>query len=146
MQKSAILNGVIVAAVIVFVLVVGWYKSGQRSSSDDTSVAQVAEPVAEESATPAVAKAMPRFVDLGAHECKACKEMAPILKELQAEYEGRAIVEFIDVWKNPEAGQEYSLRLIPTQIFYDRQGKEVWRHEGFLSKGDIVAKLAELGA
>ncbi len=74
------------------------------------------------------------------------QEDAPILAELKAEYAGRATIEFIDVWKNPEAGKAYGVRVIPTQIFYDREGREVWRHEGFLCREQIIARLKELGA
>jgi thioredoxin 1 len=65
---------------------------------------------------------------------------------LRNDYAGRATIEFIDVWKDPGAGETYGVRLIPTQIFLDRDGKEVWRHEGFLPKAEIIAKLKELGA
>jgi thioredoxin 1 len=92
-----------------------------------------------------VVKAVPRLVDLGADKCIPCKMMAPILEELKHEYEGRLEVEFIDVWKNPEAGREYQIRVIPTQIFYNEKGKELFRHEGFFSKADILAKWKEFG-
>jgi thioredoxin 1 len=94
---------------------------------------------------PAMAKKMPRVIDLGADKCKACKELAPILEQLRKEYEGRVTVEFIDVWKNPKAGEPYKISAIPTQVFFDADGKEVWRHVGFLPKADFVAKFAELG-
>ena len=71
--------------------------------------------------------------------------MAPILEELKKEYAGRLKVEFIDVWKNPDEGKKYSIRMIPTQIFYDASGKELFRHEGFFGKADILAKCKELG-
>jgi thioredoxin 1 len=85
---------------------------------------------------------LPRLVDLGADKCKACKALAPILDALREEYKGRLSVEFIDVWKDPSAGEPYNIRLIPTQILYDRSGKEVWRHEGFISKEDLKALFA----
>jgi thioredoxin 1 len=88
---------------------------------------------------------LPRVVDLGADKCIPCKQLAPILAELKKEYDGRVIVEFIDVWKNRAAGEPYKIRIIPTQVFFDREGKEVWRHEGFLPKADFIAKFAELG-
>lgn len=88
---------------------------------------------------------MVTMVDLGAKECIPCKMMAPIMVELEKEYQGRAAVIFIDVWKNPGAGQQYGIRAIPTQIFYDAQGKEISRHEGFLDKQSIIATLARLG-
>jgi thioredoxin 1 len=94
---------------------------------------------------PAAGKKLPRVVDLGADKCKACKDLAPILEQLRKDYEGRVTVDFIDVWKTPKAGEPYKIRVIPTQIFFDADGKEVWRHEGFLPKADFIAKFAELG-
>ncbi len=96
-------------------------------------------------AKPQPKKALPRLVDLGAKKCIPCKLMAPILEELKTEYAETFDVEFIAVWENPEAGREYGIRLIPTQIFYDSSGKELFRHEGFFSKEDILAKWKELG-
>ena len=90
-------------------------------------------------------KKLPRLVDLGAGKCVPCKMMAPILEGLKKEYGGRMDVQFIDVWKTPEAGKEYGIRVIPTQIFYGMDGKELFRHEGFFGKEDILAKWKELG-
>lgn len=89
--------------------------------------------------------ALPRLVDLGAKACIPCKLMAPILEDLKKEYAGRMHVDFIDVWQNRNAGEEYGIQAIPTQIFYDASGKERFRHEGFISKEDILAKWKELG-
>lgn len=88
---------------------------------------------------------LPQLVDLGADKCIPCKMMAPLLEELRIEYEGRLVVTFIDVWKNPAPGRQYGIRAIPTQIFLDPSGKELFRHEGFFSKEDILAKWRELG-
>jgi thioredoxin 1 len=88
---------------------------------------------------------VPRLVDLGAHKCIPCKMMAPILEELKKEYAGRLQVDFIDVWQSPDAGKKYKINLIPTQIFLDGNGKELFRHEGFFAKKDILAKWKELG-
>ena len=88
---------------------------------------------------------LPRLVDLGAGKCIPCKMMAPILEELKTEYKGRFEVVIIDVWENPDEAKKYNIRLIPTQIFYDASGKELFRHEGFFSKEDILAKWKELG-
>ncbi len=87
------------------------------------------------------------MVDIGAKKCIPCKMMAPILEELEKEYgeSGKAAIIFIDVWENREAGPKFGVRVIPTQIFYDREGKEVYRHEGFMSKKEIVAMLQKLG-
>lgn len=90
-------------------------------------------------------KKLPKLVDLGAGMCIPCQKMAPILEELKKEYAGKLEVEFIDVRKNPDAAKKYGIQLIPTQIFYDSTGKELFRNEGFLGKEDILAKWKELG-
>jgi thioredoxin 1 len=89
--------------------------------------------------------AVPRLVDLGAGKCIPCKQMAPILEELKKEYAGRMEVEFIEVWKNPDAGKAYGVEMIPTQIFYDASGTELFRHTGFFGREDILGKWKELG-
>lgn len=86
---------------------------------------------------------LPRLVDLGADKCKACKELAPILDALREEYKGRLDVVFYDVWKDPAPAKKYGIRLIPTQILFDKDGKEVWRHEGFISKENLKKLFAE---
>jgi len=96
--------------------------------------------------SPAVdATGLPRLLDLGAGKCIPCKMMAPILEELKTEYAGAMEVVFIDVWQDKDAGQKYGIQSIPTQIFYDASGKELFRHEGFFAKEDILAKWKELG-
>jgi thioredoxin 1 len=101
---------------------------------------------AAEGAPAAEAKpAFPRLVDLGADKCIPCKMMAPVLAELAKEYAGQLDVVFIDVWKNPGEAPRYRINVIPTQIFFDAAGRELFRHEGFYAKKDILAKWKELG-
>lgn len=102
------------------------------------------DPVSTAVAT-SVENALPRLVDLGADKCIPCKAMAPILEDLKREYANTFTVEFIDVWKNPTVAEPYDINLIPTQIFFDAEGNELWRHEGFLAKEGILSKWKELG-
>ena len=88
---------------------------------------------------------LPRLLDLGAHSCIPCKMMAPILDELKKNYAGVFKTEFIDVWQNPDAGKQYGIQSIPTQIFFDADGKELFRHVGFFSKEDILATWEKHG-
>lgn len=85
------------------------------------------------------------MVDLGAHKCIPCKMMAPIIKELQEEYAGRASIIFIDVWEHREQVQRFGIQAIPTQIFYDKQGMEIERHIGFMDKKSILGFFKKLG-
>ena len=110
-----------------------------------TTNAIVSNTAAVTNAAPVATNALPRLVDLGAGKCIPCKLMAPILEELKSNYVGRLDVQFIDVWKDPAAGKPYQIKLIPTQIFLGADGKERFRHEGFLSREDILAKWQELG-
>jgi thioredoxin 1 len=90
-------------------------------------------------------KGMVTLVDLGANACIPCKMMAPILEKLEKVYQGKAAVVFIDVWKTPDEAKRFNLQVIPTQIFYDKKGKEVFRHMGFMGEKDIVSVLNKLG-
>lgn len=99
--------------------------------------------------TAIAAETLPRantvtMIDLGAKSCIPCKMMAPILEKLEAEYRGKADVVFIDVWQNPDEGKKYGIRAIPTQIFYNKKGEEVGRHEGFLEEKSIRDTLEKL--
>ena len=93
--------------------------------------------LARKAPKPAPPAALPRLVDLGAHKCIPCKRMAPILEALKVDYAGVVDVQFIDVWQNSDAGKPYRIRVIPTQIFFDRTGRERFRHEGFFARTDI---------
>ena len=88
---------------------------------------------------------LPRLIDLGATKCIPCQQLIPVLAALKGEYAGQLEVVFIDVWENNAAGKPYGIRLIPTQVFVDAAGKELYRHEGYWSKEAIVAKFKELG-
>ncbi len=87
---------------------------------------------------------MVTMVNLGAKYCVPCKMMAPILAELEKEYQGRAAIIFIDIQKQKGKAKEFNVSTIPAQIFYDRSGQEVWRHIGFLDKESIKEKLDAL--
>lgn len=88
----------------------------------------------------------PVMVDFGRGSCVPCKMMEPILRELKDEYAGRAEIVYIQIDDYPALTQRHGIRAIPTQIFYDSEGQEYYRHQGFMGRADIIAKLAELGA
>jgi thioredoxin len=105
--------------------------------------ALIAVPLEASSKVPA--KGMVTLIDLGAHKCIPCKMMAHILAELKKEYKGQADVIFLDVWEDRSLASQYGIRVIPTQIFYDKHGTEFMRHEGFLSKEQIELVFKKLG-
>lgn len=85
------------------------------------------------------------FIELGADKCIPCKAMQPIMKEIAEEYAETIQVVFYDVWKNPEPSRHYSIQLIPTQVFIDQKGKEIFRHVGLFPKEEILQMLKEKG-
>ena len=85
------------------------------------------------------------FIELGSVNCIPCRQMQPIMKEIAAEYPDQVRVVFCDVWKNPAPGEYYKIQLIPTQVFIDERGNELFRHVGVFPKEDIVKFLKEHG-
>lgn len=137
-HRIGIVAGVLIAIAVVVALKAGSENRNATASSCCSATAPVA-------AIQQQADGLPRLVDLGADKCIPCKMMTPILESLKTEYAGKMNVEFIDVWINPEAGKQYGIQMIPTQIFYDAKGKELFRHTGFFAKEDILRKWKELG-
>jgi len=111
---------------------------------------------------------LPIIIDFGADSCIPCKEMAPVLEELNESLRGKAIIKFVDVWKYKEIGQNFPIQVIPTQFFFDKDGnpyspsddldikltkynkndsnEHVYTvHEGGLTKDQMLTVLKELG-
>lgn len=111
---------------------------------------------------------LPIIIDFGADSCIPCKEMTPVLKELNTELQGKAIVRFVDVWKYKELAQGYPISVIPTQILIDAKGKPYnpkdpeamqmklysskntgehvfTAHEGGITKEQLLSILKEMG-
>ena len=88
---------------------------------------------------------LPSVIDFGAEGCIACDMMAPVLASLRDELTGQANVLFVDVRKEQVLGSRFGVRTIPVQAFFDRQGREVYRHIGAFPEDQIKAKLSELG-
>lgn len=110
------------------------------AATADAGQAQNAEAI-----PPVPTPGMVTMVDLGANKCIPCKMMAPVIEELKKEYAGRASIIFIDVWERREQAQRFGIRGIPTQIFYDKNGKEAGRHVGYFDKKSIVQIFEQLG-
>lgn len=111
---------------------------------------------------------LPIIIDFGADSCAPCKEMAPVLETLNKKLQGKAIIKFVDVWKYPKLAEGYPLRVIPTQVFFDKDGKPYvpsdsqaikmnmyslkntnehvfTTHEGGMTEAMILAVLKEMG-
>jgi thioredoxin 1 len=90
-------------------------------------------------------KGMVTMLDLGAKSCIPCKMMAPILEKVEKDYKDKAAIIFIDVWKDRDQIRRFGIQAIPTQVFFDKDGEEVYRHVGFMSEKAIVEQLKKMG-
>jgi thioredoxin 1 len=145
-KKSAVIAAVSVLAVIASVFVMLGSRNGDAGSSVVADEGGTKAAVtAKASNEPDSSEAIPRLLDLGANKCIPCKKMAPILEEMKKDFSGKFDVVFIDVWQNRDEAGRYNVRLIPTQIYFDKSGKELTRHEGFASREDILKTWEGLG-
>jgi len=150
-MNKIVKTAIVVVLLAVVTVVIALKKNRANRSAAETADAAsgamtiVPQALTERQADQPAVEGLPALIDLGAGECIPCKMMAPILEELKKEYAGRFEVQFIDVWKYPDEAGKYGIKLIPTQIFRDASGRELFRHEGFYSKEDILAKWKEFG-
>lgn len=87
------------------------------------------------------------FIELGSVNCIPCKQMQPVMKAIEEKYGEHVKVVFYDVWTKEQKryAQQYKVKLIPTQIFLDENGKEFHRHEGFYPEAAIDKILQDKG-
>ena len=142
-------NTFIVMGLILAILFVMAYRDNPSARAvEDNQMASVTEPATAsnpEAAATEPGNRLPQFVEVGAESCIPCKMMQPILDEMRVQYAGQIEIVMADVWKDPELGRKYNVRSIPTQVIYDGDGVEVFRHVGFWPKDEIDVKLKELG-
>ncbi len=165
-MKSMYGKVVIIALVIIYIVCMAQIKHHQRASTPQglPSTQNVVVPATSALPPPAsmpnktsltrkaptvsqpakMLIALPCLLELGSDSCRPCQMMQPVLADLRQAYSGKLQVDFIDVWKDESAGKRYAVQTIPTQIFYNANGKEVFRHVGYYPKEEILAKFKEL--
>lgn len=101
----------------------------------------------QENVDSAKKKPLVTFVELGSGKCIPCRQMQPVIKAIEQKFGEQIKVVFYDVWKEDQKhfAQKYGIRLIPTQVFLDENGKEIMRHEGFFPEKEIAAFLQGKG-
>ncbi len=97
-------------------------------------------------ALPGVPGDLPRLVNLKTENCIHCKRMVPVLAELKQDYGEAFRIYTFDIGVHPDIGRAYgTIRILPTLVFFDREGREVLRYEGYMSKADILYRFESLG-
>ena len=128
--------GIALAAVVVLVMGVACSNKAENEHAKKDS------PSVRKDVAPLVT-----FVEIGSVRCIPCKKMQPIMREIEQEYAGKVKVVFYDVW-TPDGkpyGEKFGIRVIPTQVFLDKDGKEYFRHEGYFPKDELVKVLQQKG-
>ncbi len=156
-----------IAVLLVVAAAIGgiWFaKQSEKARKADFAALHV---TSAEDLVQARASGLPVVIDFGADSCAPCREMAPILEELSRTLRGKAVIKFVDVWKYQKLAEGYPLRVIPTQFFFDRDGKPFTpsdatlgmilyadkdtrqhaftAHEGGMTREQLLAVLAEMG-
>jgi thioredoxin len=92
-------------------------------------------------------KPLVTFVELGSVNCIPCRQMQPVMKAIEEKYKDQVKVVFYDVWNADQAkyAQTFGIRVIPTQVFFDTDGKEFFRHEGYYPEREIHNLLQKRG-
>lgn len=110
-------------------------------------IAQSSSPKKKLKSIPAPAVPLVTFIELGSVRCIPCKAMKPVMASVEKKYGDQIKVLFYDVWKpeQEQFGKIYNIRLIPTQVFLDKDGKELFRHEGFYPEAQIDTLLHKQG-
>lgn len=169
-QKNII--KIIIPLIIVAVVVGIWIAKNNEKSAEEvlpvTDNADFALNATELDLEQLKSYGIPIMIDFGADSCVPCKEMAPVLKELNADYQGKVIVKFVDVWKDQSLAEGFPVEVIPTQFFFDKDGnpyvpsdpeamqmmmyslrdtnEHVYTaHQGGMTKEQILAVFKELG-
>lgn len=169
--KKSIAVKIIIPVLIVFIVVGIWVVKNSQKQNDSVGsdnpdfTLHVTQTIELEKLK---SYGIPIIIDFGADSCIPCKEMAPVLKELNEELQGKAIIKFVDVWKYQALAEGYPISVIPTQLFIDANGKPYnpkdsesmqmtlyslkdtgehvfTAHEGGMSKDQILEVLKEMG-
>ncbi len=116
------------------------------AQSKKTTGATTPAPPARDAGITSV-KPLVTFIELGSVNCIPCKAMQKVMKGVEEKYGVQIRIIFYDVWKEDQAhyAEDYNIRLIPTQVFLDADGKELMRHEGYFPEKDIDAFLQSKG-
>jgi thioredoxin 1 len=126
---------ILMAAVAAFLLSAVFVYAGSRPK---TEILGQQEPAQKYKVT---------FIELGSVKCVPCKMMIPVMKEIEEKYGKEVKVIFYDVWtaEGRPYGEKYGIRGIPTQVFLDESGKEVFRHVGYFPLEQMLPELKKLG-
>lgn len=141
--RSKLVGGLAILAVLTLIFLA--CGEGSVWAQDKTVKTETKQKVT--AAKPSAFKPLVTFVEIGSVNCIPCRAMQPIMNAVEKEYKGQVKIVFHDVWtpKGKEDAMKYNIRVIPTQVFLDKDGKEFFRHEGYFPKEHVVEVLKKGG-
>ena len=133
MQNKRLFNSMLIAFLVLGLTEIASSQSN-TTKAESKNAAQTKKPLVT-------------FVELGSVNCIPCKAMQPIMRAIEKKYGDQVKVIFYDVWKPEQSGyaEQYRIKLIPTQVFLNKEGKEFFRHEGFYPEAEIDKLLQKQG-
>ena len=143
MNKENIIKITIVALIVLSITGIYIFKNIEKSEIAKNSISNTE--IKKDTVVNIYSENLPTLVEFGSTTCDPCKTMVPILDSISKDYKDKLVVNIVDVYKNQEQTRKYNIRVTPTQIFFNSQGKAIYRHEGVLYETDTVKKLAEMG-
>jgi thioredoxin 1 len=87
----------------------------------------------------------PMIVDFGSNSCIPCRQLRPVLQKIRQDYTGKLEVLIIDIRNKQKLASDYQIQVIPTVVFFDPAGKEIFRHQGYMSEEKVKEQLAKMG-
>lgn len=171
-KKMLLLRILIPVLIVAAVAAIWWAKTHPETAGNDDATVPNEDFVLEAESIDLDALKeyeLPMILDFGSDDCIPCRQMAPALKTVNEDMRGKAIIKFVDVWKNPDAVNDFPIQLIPTQIFinadgtpyipgddikldfilysYKDTGEHIYTaHQGGLTEEQMKTILADMGA
>jgi thioredoxin 1 len=128
------MKNLIIIAIIIIVAVVALLPTLRDNSFDIDKYLQQAK-----------AERKLVMLELSSATCSTCKRMQPYLAQIKEEYPNKVAIKIIDIAIKTEIAKKFQVTAIPTQIFIDKEGKQYFKHVGYLSKSDILKIFKQKG-
>lgn len=145
-KESKIFGIVTISIIVVIILGMVIYKSSTKEETKTNNTGIWALDVkADFKKEDVLNSGYPALLDIGGAECIPCKSMRSVLEELNEEWQGKIVVNFVDYWKYPDLAKQFNFSSIPTQFFYDKDGKLYTTHVGAITKAEVIKIFKEMG-
>lgn len=143
MNKEKIIKTIIVIILILVIGVIFIYKNNTKNN--EILNEKVKNRNENEVNIYANEKNLPVLLEFSSTTCEPCKSMIPIMESIKTKYEDKIIVKNINIYEDNINPQKYNIRVVPTQIFLNPNGKIMYRHEGIFSENEIIEQLKKMG-